>query len=288
MNRVHRLLLTATLAATIGASHAVPVQAAAPFILSAVANAARTELTISGGNFCAPYEVYIPSLGGSALTPISASPTQVKVVHPASAQGSYLFAVKCGVDFTYYVASLDPETPPVPGPTGPTGPAGSAGATGPTGSIGATGPAGVAGSTGATGLPGAIGPTGAPGATGETGTTTSVVFTPDTVAGCPAARAANVDLFQQVLNMTAPNSVFITANMLRLANGRADLGLFVDGVVKLWTGAYTPVVEWAPATLTWSGPLAAGSHTISLRSPQANVWGCGATWGGINTMVVGN
>ncbi len=79
---------------------AQPAQAAASFVTSVTANAAQTELTITGGNFCAPYEVYFPALGGGPLAPISSSSTQVKVAHPAGAQGSYLFAVKCGPDFT--------------------------------------------------------------------------------------------------------------------------------------------------------------------------------------------
>lgn len=93
-----------------------PAQAAASFVLSVTANAPQTELTITGGNFCAPFEVYFPALGGGPLAPISSSASQIKVAHPAGgAQGNYLFAVKCGPDFTYYVAALDPETGPTLG-----------------------------------------------------------------------------------------------------------------------------------------------------------------------------
>lgn len=112
-----------------------------------------------------------------------------------------------------------------------------------------------------------------------------VIRTNDTRAGCPPAAPANVNFLTQNFTLTRPGMVFITVDMVRRANGRADLELWVDGATAEITIADTPALEWQGASVHWSGTLGAGAHTVSLRSPQASVWGCGSTWGGINTII---
>ncbi len=114
---------------------------------------------------------------------------------------------------------------------------------------------------------------------------TRTINTLDTRAGCPPAAAANTDLFTQVFTLARTTSAYISADMIRSATTRVDLGLYIDGTVVDWALTYTPSVQWADAQVVWTGTLAAGSHTISLRSPTANVWGCGSSWGGIRTIL---
>jgi hypothetical protein len=112
-----------------------------------------------------------------------------------------------------------------------------------------------------------------------------VIRTNDTRVGCPPAAPANVDFLTQNFTLTRPGMVFITVDMVRSANGRCELELRVDGATVQYTIAHTSVHEWQGASVHWTGTLAAGAHTVAIRSPQANIWGCGANWGGINTII---
>lgn len=112
-----------------------------------------------------------------------------------------------------------------------------------------------------------------------------VIRTTDSVSGCPPARPADTDLFTQTFSLDRSASVHITANMTRYATGRADLYLFVDGIRLDLTISSTSILEWQGAIVQWVGVLSPGSHTVSLRSPNDNVWGCGNLWGAINTII---
>ena len=80
--------------------------------------------------------------------------------------------------------------------------------------------------------------------------------------------------------------VYITSDMIRLFNGRADLSLFVDGVLNDRALTFTPVKAWDDAHVGWAGPLSAGSHTVVVQSPNvADAWGCTSIWGAINTII---
>ena len=86
--------------------------------------------------------------------------------------------------------------------------------------------------------------------------------------------------------MGQDGSAFIAANVIRHYNGRADLHLRIDGVMKRQVLTYSPSAQWESAVVTWSGVLSAGTHEITVTSPQANVWGCGAEWGSLDIMAV--
>ncbi|PCJ78381.1 MAG: hypothetical protein COA57_16160, partial [Flavobacteriales bacterium] len=131
------------------------------------------------------------------------------------------------------------------------------------------------------------------GATGITFPNASVLYkapyalhTEDVIAGCPPVRAANTDLFTQTFTTDRTADLRITATMIRSASGRVDLQLFVNGVNRNTAITYTPTSQWVSANVQWTGNVAAGSHTISLRSPTANVWGCGAIYSSIDTTVI--
>ncbi len=112
-----------------------------------------------------------------------------------------------------------------------------------------------------------------------------VIRTDDTRPFCPPTWPAGTDMVVQSFSLTRPGMVFITGDMVRITNGRADLWLRVDGVDVQYTIAHTSVADWQGASVHWSGALAAGAHTVSVQGSPANVWGCGSTWGGINTII---
>ncbi|MDO8668351.1 MAG: hypothetical protein Q7K35_04670, partial [bacterium] len=116
-----------------------------------------------------------------------------------------------------------------------------------------------------------------------------VIHTEDPVAGCPPARPADTDLFAQTFTLTRTASVYINASLIRNHSGRADLYLYVDGggvgAQKDQTLGYTPSLQWLDNNVHWAGTLAAGNHTVSLRGNIANIWGCGGSWGSIDTII---
>jgi len=112
-----------------------------------------------------------------------------------------------------------------------------------------------------------------------------VIHTEDPGSGCPSTAAANSDLMIQSFTLANAAMVQISASMIRQAAGRVDLLLFVDGTQVDQSLTYQATVQWEDAHVRWSGTLAAGAHTVSLRSPTANVWGCGAVWGSIDTII---
>ena len=112
-----------------------------------------------------------------------------------------------------------------------------------------------------------------------------VVRTVDNRSGCPPTAAAGSTLLSQDITLNREATVYVTVSMVRYYfSGRADLELLVDNVTMSRHITFTDI--WATATPVWSGTLAAGTHTISLKdSYNANIWGCGAEWGHINTLI---
>jgi len=119
-------------------------------------------------------------------------------------------------------------------------------------------------------------------ATSVTPPTTTRVDDPRT--GCPGPGAANTDLVTLPLTMTKSAPVRLATDIIRNYSGRADLYLLVDGTQVAQTLTYTTTLGWAPAHIEWLTTLAAGAHTVSIRSNIADVWGCGPTWGSISAI----
>jgi hypothetical protein len=117
-----------------------------------------------------------------------------------------------------------------------------------------------------------------------------MVFTPDTRAGCPPAGTGE-DLISQKITVANGATVFVVANDISLGTGRRDMYLYLDGVQL--PGGYslvrTEVSDWAEHSISWSGELSAGSHVISVRTPNPNFgFGCYQppnSWGSISTAV---
>ena len=103
----------------------------------------------------------------------------------------------------------------------------------------------------------------------------------DTRSGCPAVWTANTPMPSHTVNFSRPTSVMIMAEMNRLATGRADLTLLMDGVVTGKMITHTAISQWVGASLRRFGLLPAGNYTFAVTSPQANVWGCEASFGWI-------
>lgn len=121
----------------------------APRVLSALINTSKDEVTIVGTGFVPATKRPSVSLGGRALTLISATNTSVVAKLPSGvAAGSYLLVLTTSanqaVSFTLSVGTTGPAGPP-----GPEGPKGATGAQGPRGATGPQGPAGPPGSGGA-------------------------------------------------------------------------------------------------------------------------------------------
>ena len=116
-------------------------------------------------------------------------------------------------------------------------------------------------------------------------TATRVIDTRDTRGGCPGSWPAWTDLITQTFTLDHPAAVSTSAAIIRNAGGRHDLVLYVDGNFADQTLTYSSASTWEEAYVQWVGNLSAGTHTISIRSGSANIWGCGTGWGSINTRI---
>jgi len=116
----------------------------------------------------------------------------------------------------------------------------------------------------------------------------TVLRVTDKRLGCPGTSAANSDQVAASFNLAKATTVEIKGHMIRLAAGRADLLLVLDGVAVTDDLTYTPSSQYASAHVSWAGALAAGAHSASLRSAAsdpANIWGCGEVWGDITVLM---
>jgi len=117
---------------------------------------------------------------------------------------------------------------------------------------------------------------------------------------CPqngAVAAANSALVSYNFTFADHGYAFVTSSFLRLAQGRADLHVYVDGVKKREAATYSSSSRWEEGNIMWAGALANGSHTIEIRAPHngvtTGIWGCiesGKNWGSMDvlTMEMGN
>lgn len=112
------------------------------------------------------------------------------------------------------------------------------------------------------------------------------VHTPDPRAGCPLVTPASGVLFSQPITLTVPSAISTSAHIARLGVGRVDLNLYVDGTLVQSVATNTAANDWVTGIVQWSGALAAGAHTVELRSQVGSTWGCGANWGAIDTIVL--
>jgi len=94
----------------------------------------------------------------------------------------------------------------------------------------------------------------------------------------------------QTFTLDNPATVYITAHELALFTSTDNiLALKVDGTSKA-NGYADPAGgqfrTWDTVTLSWTGQLSAGSHTITTESVKAATWEASGNWGAINTLII--
>ena len=153
------------------------------------------------------------------------------------------------------------------GPTGPTGPEGATGATGPAGPTGATGPTGPTGATGPEGPSGATGPAGTTGQSAQTAFGTGSLWVSTDFARVPGLSLTVTVPADAVVYVSTDGGVAFSG-----ANGSAtaDVAVFVNGVRTQGGMRRVSVAAGTTDVSTWSVsvsvPLAAGTHTVDVRS----------------------
>lgn len=112
-----------------------------------------------------------------------------------------------------------------------------------------------------------------------------VIHTQDLRTGCPPVAPANSDLFTQEITLATSADVVVNVNTIAISTARVDTLFYVDGGFKYRTLTAAINASWKPVIMTWGGTLVAGTHTISIRSTQANTHGCGKDWGVMTTTI---
>jgi len=74
--------------------------------------------------------------------------------------------------------------------------------------------------------------------------------------------------------------------MIRNYQGRADLQLYINGARKDQTMTYTRHKTWDDASVSFSGMMKNGTHSIWMQSPIKDTWGCGPDWGDLDVVVL--
>ena len=127
---------------------------------------------------------------------------------------------------------------------------------------------------------------------GTIGRPPRTVMTTDGRGGCPGGAASGPygtgnNLLSQTLTLTSDATVWVHGRMIYNNSGRCDMELRVDnGRVDIglnWVGSGS---TWEEEDVGWTGRLSAGTHYIELRERSCGGrWGCGNSWGEINTMI---
>jgi hypothetical protein len=127
---------------------------------------------------------------------------------------------------------------------------------------------------------------------GTIGKPPRTILTQDSRGGCPGADASGPygsgnSLINQVVTLDTAATVWVHMRMIYNNSGRCDLDLRIDNGHKNyglnWVGSGS---TWEEEDVSWTGRLSAGTHNIELRSRNCGGrWGCGGSWGEINTMI---
>lgn len=109
----------------------------------------------------------------------------------------------------------------------------------------------------------------------------------DSRGGCPGAYTAGAILISLTFTTTNTALVYAQGSMISAAANRRDLQMYINGVNSSIqciqnTG---PTSTWDDRGNIWTGTVAAGTHTIDMRSGYANIWGCGGSWGRLSALV---
>merc|ERR1719353_1663829 len=110
--------------------------------------------------------------------------------------------------------------------------------------------------------------------------------TGDSRSGCPRAAKANTALITKKVAVKEDSYVVATGHMIRNYKGRADLYLNVNNKRVDYSLTYTPSKQWKDTQVYWVGSLKKGTHTFTVSGSRANAFGCGATWGDLDLLVI--
>lgn len=115
-----------------------------------------------------------------------------------------------------------------------------------------------------------------------------VVLTRDERGGCPPPQAADTDILSHAFSTAAPATIHTSANIIANTTGRQDLALYVDGIEVDRTLASPNGGGgdgWVGMQVDVALEVGPGDHTVSLRSTAADIYGCGAGWGHLQTLI---
>ena len=122
-----------------------------------------------------------------------------------------------------------------------------------------------------------------------------IVEVRDTRAGCPGTLADGGLIMSTTFTVSNPCIYFTHGRVIFNAGSRggvrADFNIRVNGsIVKyaLDTATFNNGANggWEELDGTYSGTLAAGTHTIEVYGGNgANCWGCGTDWGQMQTLI---
>ncbi|UEG49210.1 hypothetical protein LK994_11270 [Ferruginibacter lapsinanis] len=114
-------------------------------------------------------------------------------------------------------------------------------------------------------------------ATWESRKKTRVIRVTDPVTTCPAPY--HTPIYNYSFTLTDSAAITVTGKSIRLALGRHDINLTIDGILVQAVLCVTTNTEWAEAYFTYGGMLQAGAHTIQVVPADNTGWGCGNVWG---------
>jgi hypothetical protein len=110
--------------------------------------------------------------------------------------------------------------------------------------------------------------------------------TGDSRSGCPRAQGANTALITKKVTVKEDSYVVVTGHMIRLYQGRADMHLRLNNGIIDRAISYTPSRQWKDNQVYWVGSIKKGTTTFTVTGNRANAFGCGATWGDLDIMVI--
>jgi hypothetical protein len=104
-----------------------------------------------------------------------------------------------------------------------------------------------------------------------------VIRVVDANTGC---QVVHTPIYTYTFTLTDSTDYTIAGKSIRLAQGRKDLALLIDGVVVQNILTFTATTDWAEAVFTYGGTFLAGTHTILVQPTDlTTAWGCGNSWG---------
>jgi hypothetical protein len=111
--------------------------------------------------------------------------------------------------------------------------------------------------------------------------------TGDSRKGCPnRSQKANTALITKKVTVKENSYVVVTGHMIRYYKGRADMHLRLNNGIIDRALTFTPTQQWKDSQVYWVGSIKKGTTTFTVTGDKPNAFGCGATWGDLDIMVI--